>query len=328
MYKFNITYDICGFIIMLILLCGMLYGTKKKSIRNRLFFTIVIVQLLYFIIEFVACGFYFIYSESSILHFLNFILTPMMIALFSLVNYFLISYLKGKGTASWELAHASGCFSAAVIVLSFIFYSNGGLFEIKDGAFIPGNIFYVLYVISYLNLVYFGVLCLVYRKTLGLRNTIALLSYTIIPIIAGLADVAFETNFLPFSQAVCAMICFTIVQHDEIVNKNNELNIANVNLNSQVEKMKALANIYHTLHVINLYEDTLYEYSVSEEVKEYINGRENAVEVMKNVMSHVTASEFLDEILEFTDLATIAERMVSRDFISKDFIGLNVGWCR
>ncbi|MGN0401678.1 MAG: cache domain-containing protein [Acetatifactor sp.] len=92
--------------------------------------------------------------------------------------------------------------------------------------------------------------------------------------------------------------------------------------------LMALANAYMSAHIINLEEDTAYEYVASKEVKNYVNTTTGAVKMMAETMSHLTVDSQMDDVLRFTDLTTLSQRLKSKNTISEEFKGKNVGWFR
>lgn len=94
----------------------------------------------------------------------------------------------------------------------------------------------------------------------------------------------------------------------------------------QYRVLSSMADIFYSMHVIDLVNDTVVEFNAKDEVKEIVNHRHGAVEMMVNVMSRVTVEEYLKKALEFTDLTTVAERMKNKKQISAQFEGKHTGW--
>lgn len=92
--------------------------------------------------------------------------------------------------------------------------------------------------------------------------------------------------------------------------------------------LKAMSNIYYSMHMINLQEDSVLEYTARNEVKAIVNKPTGAVEMMKQVMYATASDEFLEDMLEFSDLTTLARRMQGKAVLSLEFIGRNLGWCK
>ena len=94
----------------------------------------------------------------------------------------------------------------------------------------------------------------------------------------------------------------------------------------QLSILKSMADINYSMHVIDLARDEVIVLSAQNEVKEIVNKRSGAMDMMCDVINAVTAEEHLDAALKFTDLSTLAERMRDRKTITLQFVGKNVGW--
>jgi len=96
--------------------------------------------------------------------------------------------------------------------------------------------------------------------------------------------------------------------------------------NEQYGVLKSLSEIFYSLHVIDLVNDTVEEFNAINEVKTIVNHRHGAAEMMRQIMTTVNIEEYLADALKFTELTTLADRMVNRKIISKQFIGTRTGW--
>lgn len=94
--------------------------------------------------------------------------------------------------------------------------------------------------------------------------------------------------------------------------------------------LSSIAGIYLTTHLIDLKKDIIVEFNTSKEVRTIMenNNIDHAVMQMKKVIKTVVTQEYVDAMLEFTDLTTISERLYSKKIISKEFIGIHNGWTR
>jgi len=96
--------------------------------------------------------------------------------------------------------------------------------------------------------------------------------------------------------------------------------------NEQYEVLNSLAEIFYSMHVIDLVNDTVDIFNSKNEVKQIVNHRHGASEMMKQVITTVTSKDYLEQVLEFTDLSTVAERMKNKKLIFKEFVGNRLGW--
>ena len=94
----------------------------------------------------------------------------------------------------------------------------------------------------------------------------------------------------------------------------------------QFKVLQSMADIHYSMHVIDLAKDTVYELTAGKDVRELANRNTEALELMRSVMKALIVDEHIEEILEFTDLSTVAERMRGKQTITKQVIGKNTGW--
>ncbi|MCQ2528833.1 MAG: GGDEF domain-containing protein [Saccharofermentans sp.] len=99
---------------------------------------------------------------------------------------------------------------------------------------------------------------------------------------------------------------------------------------SQFSILQSIADIYYSMHLINLQENTVIEYSAQGQAKDilskFMSEDAPATVTMVQVITATIKDEQLDEALSFTDVSTIADRMKGKKFISKELSGRNVGW--
>ncbi|MGN0666898.1 MAG: GGDEF domain-containing protein [Huintestinicola sp.] len=92
--------------------------------------------------------------------------------------------------------------------------------------------------------------------------------------------------------------------------------------------LTALSEVYISLHIFDLEEDTLFPIKTNEFIEMWSEGFSGCREKLRNVMSKIAADEHINLILEFTDLTTLQERMRGQKVISAVFHGKINGWCR
>lgn len=100
--------------------------------------------------------------------------------------------------------------------------------------------------------------------------------------------------------------------------------------NQHLQVFKSMSEIYYSLHLLDLENNTAVEYSSRNQVDDSFSNTENrkATEIMKGIMKATMADDYLQRGLEFTDLTTIAERMRGKKIISQELLSKNVGWIR
>lgn len=88
----------------------------------------------------------------------------------------------------------------------------------------------------------------------------------------------------------------------------------------------SLSDIFYSMHVIDLVEDTVVEYNAKGAVKDIVCRNDGAVEMMRQIMDYAVTDEYREEALEFSELTTLADRMRGKMFCSQELVGKNVGW--
>ena len=126
--------------------------------------------------------------------------------------------------------------------------------------------------------------------------------------------------------AVLAVILFVflIFRHGQTKSRNEKLRLQN-------QRLKAIGNIYYSMHIINLVEDTVQEVNSSETLRKIADIHDitqGATDMMKKIISTVVVPEQVEEALEFTDLSTLADRMKGEKTFFGEFKTPNSGWIR
>lgn len=92
--------------------------------------------------------------------------------------------------------------------------------------------------------------------------------------------------------------------------------------------LRAIGNTYVSMNMVNFTNDTQQEIKRNDIVAQYVNKTHNATEQMVKVMEALSDGEYLPEMLEFTDLRTINERMRDVNVLTHDFHAVDGHWCR
>ncbi len=96
--------------------------------------------------------------------------------------------------------------------------------------------------------------------------------------------------------------------------------------NDYYTTLGTLGGIFNSMHVIDLEKDTTTEFYAEKEVKQIVNHKNGAREMMTHVMRVLITDEYLQKALEYTDLNTVADRLQGKKLITMQLIGKNIGW--
>lgn len=97
-------------------------------------------------------------------------------------------------------------------------------------------------------------------------------------------------------------------------------------LKKQNDMLTSIANVYFTVHAINLVENSVKEIQSSTQARLYVNKTYDAVTQMKSVIQNTVIPEDIEMALTFTDLTTLPQRMENKDSILAEFRGTEIGW--
>ena len=119
---------------------------------------------------------------------------------------------------------------------------------------------------------------------------------------------------------------YIIIMTRRIFSKDIEK--ANLEREEQYNILKSMSEVYYSMHLLNLKENTVLAYSARNEVEEIVNKESDADVQMRAIMTATVEDEYLDSVLEFVDLKTLSERMKNKKNISLEFVAKNYGWFR
>lgn len=108
----------------------------------------------------------------------------------------------------------------------------------------------------------------------------------------------------------------------------NRLEKLNRKAKQQMDILKAMSDIYLTVHVVNLDENTSEELRGYETISRHVSSEIPATRQIRNVILSNVSFEYRDQLLEFTNLKTLDERMKDKTSIIYEFRGLHFGWIR
>lgn len=96
-------------------------------------------------------------------------------------------------------------------------------------------------------------------------------------------------------------------------------------------QLEALARNYVSMYLFDMKLDTFQEYKSRKYIRAVLNGydsKENARSFMPAVIRQTVNEKYVDEMLKFTDLDTLQERIKGKTSLEIEFLGNYAGWCR
>lgn len=139
---------------------------------------------------------------------------------------------------------------------------------------------------------------------------------------AGIRKNTFFSMLLIVMYLIIAAMIILVVSKQLLMIKEEQMD--------QLTILTSMAEIYYSMHLIDLPNNTFTEYSAKEAVKETASEDRStdAVSTMRDVMYLTMSEEYLETGLEFSNLTTLAERMQNKKILFMDLLGKNVGWIR
>lgn len=134
-------------------------------------------------------------------------------------------------------------------------------------------------------------------------------------------SIRFVHSLSYFGITAIVFLIYIIVQQHNIGLKTEFLEYQN-------QRLKAFARIYNSMHIINLSENSAMELKTSDAIERYMDKDLDAINMMKSIIIHAIIPEQIKAALDFTDLTTIADRLMNQDSIAAEFTGRTIGWFR
>lgn len=144
--------------------------------------------------------------------------------------------------------------------------------------------------------------------------------------------VTFDTTTLSDNviTTMVVVLIYLLLAVTAIVFTIKQLFRANNERDEQLSVLTSMSEIYYSMHLINLSENTITEYYAYNQVKEVTarNSKMDAAKISGEIMYATMSDEYLERGLKFADVSTLSERMTGKKIISMELLGKNVGWIR
>lgn len=127
---------------------------------------------------------------------------------------------------------------------------------------------------------------------------------------------------------IISVVVFVLIYNTS--KKTLQKDISNIKMerDKQLSLLLSMADMYYSMHFIDLRDFTYIEYTAHNQVKELGKKYSNVKTLMYEVMHATMTPEYLSYALEFTDLETLPDRMKNKKTTYTDLLGKNIGWIR
>jgi diguanylate cyclase (GGDEF)-like protein len=137
-----------------------------------------------------------------------------------------------------------------------------------------------------------------------------------------------DVNIRNTMAAVAIEFVYLLLAGAAIVYMIKRVFVSDDEKSTQSAILETVADIYNSMHLIDIENNTFMEYSAREELSEVSKSLNNADETIEQLMTMTTEEGYLDDALAFTDISTLAKRMKDRKVISEEFVSKTIGWYR
>lgn len=323
---------------MLIPLIGLICERSKRKSTFALIETFI-VNILCLVAEAVS---YMVYGKklSRAFYYLIFSVVYSFgtLSLLMFMKYWYY-YITEKTFLNKFYVKIPGVFVILTFVYVFVLGCTGRIVKVENSLpVIAGRLPACVSFIQLFMLVYLPIIAGIKYRSIGLKNVLVLGTFGIFPFIANLLAVVKNTKDLTYAAAsVSLMIIYVLVQNyrsierdeekkKQISKKNKQLRLIQGERKEQYEAIESIAEIFYSLHLIDLRKDSVKEINAQNQVKEISKEKIGAADMMFKIMSNVTSGETRQAVLHFTDLKTLADRIGNRKVMTGEFQGNNIGW--
>lgn len=341
MFSVNLTLNICGFLVMLIVLYSIFFEATEKSVRIYLLRAIVLTVVAGIFID-SASQLLLLYKPDEKITFVIKLISflPSNIWVCLLIYYF-TCFLREKNVGSWKVSQFVTIYLAINCIIIIISGITNNLFTIQNSVLFSnykGSIPIVMLLLA--CILYFSLL-VKYRHALGNHLFMALLFNMIIPFAAFIIDCCiptYDTQY--FAESISVVISCVMIQHQEIREKNIILQVTNSeledhitqiialnhSLNEQMNIIHSMGKIYFATYYIDLENDSFEELSSKNSIRSTIGSTGPAQESLNLISELLVEPEFSEKMRNFINLSTLNERLANKDFVTYEYISATSGW--
>lgn len=98
------------------------------------------------------------------------------------------------------------------------------------------------------------------------------------------------------------------------------------NLQKQYNLLSSISEVYTTMHIVDLENNSVVELKSSDRIKELIHLKDNSIEQMAYAIQNTVVHSDREKAIEFTNLETLSERMKGKKSMIAEFRGVKNGW--
>lgn len=343
MFSINITLDACSLIITLATLYGILFEVRERSQKNKIFLGVVYTVLIGSILDLLAYITFIIKGNVVLVRVLfgiSFIVPNIWIVF---LVYYLVSFLNEKISLSWNRAHVVGILMIINSIVDVVLYIYGFIYEFDETHIIYSNAAIIRGSIFLITIIVYTFTCIKFRKELGTHDCLALLVYILYIVISYVLDIVVHglgTHF--FAEAVSVFVCYIMVQHEVLKDRNVRLETANKNLEqnkfdieeayktvkTQIAVIDAFNSSCIASYVFDVDTGMYEELKTIEEVRHIMNHKGNFKDEITRYIDDRVRPSCREAMLDFTSRENLPAKLKDKSVTFIDFESRTRGWLR
>lgn len=211
-----ISLEAFSILILLAIFYGSIFEIKRKSKKNSTFIAADITLVVALTADMLAWIFNGRTDLSVFLWITNFLAFTIGYFMSVLITQYITLYISEKKAVShnYNLIMGSTCVIAEI--LAVIFSINKGYFYIDNGCYTVGNMYEVSQIYSFFSLLFNFILIMKFSRVLGRHDTIAMLTYILLPIISVLLHFVFPQLSLSYvASALSIFLVYIMLQAEQ-----------------------------------------------------------------------------------------------------------------
>lgn len=200
----------------LLVLYGSVFEVKSKSRKNKLFLCCVAINIVTIICDMIAWIFNDTEGHDPLLWCTNFLAFSLGYIMSILFIRYIVCYLSEKIRVSslyYLIPSYVGGFAVVIILILSI---TGKLFAIENHQFILKELYWVSQIFPVVVMIYIFALIIKFNKSIGVHDTIAMLIYVVMPIIAMLLHFIWPHISFSYVATTCSLqIIYIMLQAEQ-----------------------------------------------------------------------------------------------------------------
>lgn len=231
----NISLEVFSILLSFLLFCSCLAeAMRKKNVVRRIFTAMLIVNCLVLISDMITWIFEGAVEYTVFLYACNFLVYSLGYVITGLYTWYLVFYISEKKRVPVIIGYIVSALCLIAVLLVVISLFNHMYFRFEDGIYMRGKYYWISQIYPVFILFFNMIIVFHYRKQLGVHDTMALLSYGVLPICAMLIQIAlYGITLLYISTTFSLLIIFISIhvkQGRNLSRREEELKSANISL--------------------------------------------------------------------------------------------------